>query len=42
MIGYQNMVMEGLRLSLNYQHLLPHRGKGEAADRYYAAFDLYY
>ena len=42
MIGYQNMVMEGIRLSLNYQHLLPHTGLGQAANRYYAAFDLYY
>ena len=42
MIGYQNMVMEGLRLSLNYQHLLPYSGSGESANRYYAAFDLYY
>lgn len=42
MIGYQNMVMEGVRLSLNYQHLWPHEGNGKAANRYYAAFDLYY
>lgn len=42
MLGYQNMVMEGLRLSLNYQHLRPHTGTGRSANRYYAAFDLYY
>ncbi|EGO63928.1 hypothetical protein [Acetonema longum] len=41
MIGYQNMVMDGVRLSLQYQDL-EDKASGAKDHRYYGAFDLYF
>jgi hypothetical protein len=41
MVGYQNMVMEGVRLSLQYQNL-EDKASGAHDHRYYGAFDMYF
>lgn len=41
MLGYQNMVMDGIRLSLQYQNL-EDKASGAHDHRYYGAFDMYF
>lgn len=41
MLGYQNMIFDGVRLSLQYQHLEDQQGKNSDS-KYYAAFDMYF
>ncbi|SCM83276.1 S-layer domain protein [uncultured Sporomusa sp.] len=41
MLGYQNMVMDGVRLSLQYQNL-EDKLSGNRDHRYYGAFDMYF
>lgn len=41
MLGYQNMVMDGIRLSLQYQNL-EDKATGKHDHRYYGAFDMYF
>lgn len=41
MLGYQNMVMDGIRLSLQYQKLKD-KVSGRQDHRYYGAFDMYF
>ncbi|CVK18899.1 hypothetical protein [Sporomusa sphaeroides] len=41
MLGYQNMVMDGIRLSLQYQNL-EEKTTGDRDHRYYGAFDMYF
>ncbi|MDU4960437.1 MAG: hypothetical protein E6X17_07225 [Sporomusaceae bacterium] len=41
MVGYQNMVMAGVRLSLQYQNL-EDKVSGKHDQRYYGAFDMYF
>jgi hypothetical protein len=41
MFGYQNMVMDGIRLSLQYQNL-EDKASGKHDHRYYGAFDMYF
>ena len=41
MLGYQNMVMDGIRLSLQYQNL-EDKASGARDHRYYGAFDMYF
>ena len=41
MLGYQNMVMDGIRMSIQYQNLEDKVG-GKHDHRYYGAFDMYF
>ncbi|WP_312520845.1 hypothetical protein [Anaerospora sp.] len=41
MLGYQNMVMDGIRMSLQYQNL-EDKLTGKHDHRYYGAFDMYF